>query len=94
MQAGKGGDGPVSLVPRLQSGKAPFPVSFRATVKHTRAPVFWEFVAGDGEARSGQGTPPRFLGHTYTAAGVYRAVLIIHLGQGDRLLTYVDVRVR
>jgi len=94
VQAGKGGDGPVSLVPRVQSGKAPFPVSFRTTVKHTRAPVRWEFVAGDGEARSGQGTPPRFLGHTYTAAGVYRAVLIIHLGQGDRLLTYVDVRVR
>ena len=94
VQAGKGGTGPVSLVPRVQSGRAPFPVSFRATVKTARTPLRWEFVSGDGEARSGEGKPPRFLGHTYTAAGVYRAVLIISLGQGDRLLTYVDVRVR
>jgi hypothetical protein len=94
VQAGKGGAGPLSLAPRVQSGRAPFPVSFRATVKYGRAPVRWEFVAGDGEARSGGGKPPRFLGHTYTSAGVYRAVLIIYLGRGDRLLTYVDVRVR
>ena len=94
VQVGKGGDGPLSLVPRVQSGRAPFPVSFRATVRHARAPTRWEFIAGDGEARDGEGRPPRFLGHTYTVPGVYRAVLILHLGQGDRLLTYVDVRVR
>ena len=94
VQVGRGGDGPLSLVPRVQSGRAPFPVSFRAMVKQRLSPVRWEFIAGDGEARDGTGKPPRFLGHTYTAAGVYRAVLILHLGQSDRLLTYVDVRVR
>ena len=96
VQAGRGGggEGSLSIVPRTQSGKAPFPVSFRTTVKHARTPTRWEFVAGDGEARQGPGTPPRFLGHTYGAPGVYRAVLIVHLGPDERLFTYTDVRVR
>ena len=90
------GDAPlaVAFAPRVQYGRAPFPVSFLAMVKQGLSPVRWEFIAGDGEARDGTGKPPRFLGHTYSAPGVYRAVLILHLGQGDRLLTYVDVRVR
>ncbi len=57
-----------------------------------------DFVAGDGTSRSGQGKPARFLGHTYKAKGVYRAVLIIYLqpqfqGTVVRLLTYADIRV-
>jgi hypothetical protein len=94
VHAGKGGDGALSLVARARSGRAPFPVSFRTTVKQARRAAGWEFVAGDGEARRGDGKPPRFLGHTYRAPGVYRAVLIVHLGAGERLLTYADVRVR
>jgi hypothetical protein len=94
VQVGKGGAEALGLVPTPHSGKAPFPVSFRASVKAPGAVIRWEFVAGDGEARSGEGKPPRFLGHTYTAAGVYRAILIVHLGSSGRLLTYVDVRVR
>jgi len=54
----------------------------------------WVFAPGDGTSRSGQGRPPRFLGHTYTTAGIYRAVLVVHLGPNDRLLAYVDVLVR
>ena len=29
-----------------------------------------------------------------TTPGIYRAVLVVHLGQNERLLSYVDVRVR
>lgn len=94
VQVGRGGAEALSLAPTPHSGKAPFPVSFRASVKAPAAVTRWEFVAGDGEARSGEGKPPRFLGHTYIAAGVFRAILIVHLGPSGRLLTYVDVRVR
>jgi hypothetical protein len=94
IQVGRGGAERLRLVPSPLTGRAPFPVSFRATVRDARAATRWEFITGDGEARKGPGKPPRFLGHTYTAAGVYRAVLIVHLAQSERLLTYVDVRVR
>jgi hypothetical protein len=94
VQVGKGGAERLRLVPSPLTGRAPFPVSFRATVKNPRTPIRWEFITGDGAARDGPGKPPRFLGHTYTAAGVYRAVLIVHLASSERLLTYVDVRVR
>ena len=94
VQVGSGGAAPLGLAARPQAGRAPFPVSFRATVRQPGAVTRWEFVPGDGTARSGPGTPPRFLGHTYTRPGVYRAVLIVHLGSAGRLLTYADVRVR
>ena len=74
------------------SGKAPFSVSFRAAV--TAPGTSWDFVPGDGTSRSGEGKPPRFLGHTYTTPGTYRAVLVVHLGPNERVLAYVDVRVR
>ena len=93
VQVGKGGSEALRLVPTPQSVRASFPVSFRANVKGVE-PTRWEFITGDGKARSGEGSPPRFLGHTYTTAGVYRAVLIVHLSGSERLLTYIDVRVR
>ena len=92
VKVGKKADEPLRLAAAPSSGRAPFSVSFRATVTvpgraGTSSP-------GDGTSRSGQGKPPRFLGHTYTTPGTYRAVLVVHLGQGERLLAYVDVRVR
>jgi len=83
---------PLRLAARPSSGRAPFSVSFRASV--TVQGTSWDFISGDGTSRSGQGRPPRFLGHTYTTPGIYRAVLVVHLGQNERLLSYVDVRVR
>ena len=83
---------PLRLAARPSSGRAPFSVSFRASV--TVQGTSWDFIPGDGTSRSGQGRPPRFLGHTYTTPGIYRAVLVVHLGQNERLLSYVDVRVR
>ena len=86
------------LIPDKTSGKAPLAVSFR-TVANTPQPVVkWELVHGDGTSRSGQGKPPRFLGVTYKAKGVYRAVLIVYLqpqfqGTVVRLLTFADIRV-
>ena len=86
------------LLPSRASGNAPLPVSFR-TIVNPPAPVArWEFVPGDGTNRSGQGKPPRFLSHTYTSEGIYRAVLIVYLqaqSQGTlvRMLTYADLRV-
>lgn len=81
-----------------QSGRAPLAVSFRAIVNVSQPIVSWEFVHGDGTARSGQGRPPSFLGKTYAKKGVYRAVLIIYLqpqfqGTVVRLLTYTDIQV-
>ncbi len=91
VKVGKKADQPLRLVATPRSGKAPFSASFRAiTAVGTR----WQFVPGDGTSRSGPGRPPRFLGHTYTTAGTYRAVLIVHLAPAERLLAYVDVRVR
>jgi hypothetical protein len=85
------------LIPDKTTGKAPLAVSFR-TISNTPQPVVrWQFVPGDGTSREGQGKPPRFLGHTYKAKGVYRAVLIVYLqpqfqGTVVRLLTYADIR--
>ena len=92
VRVGKKADELLRLAARPSSGKAPFSVSFRdsVSVQGTR----WVFAPGDGTSRSGQGRPPRFLGHTYTTAGIYRAVLVVHLGPNDRLLAYVDVLVR
>ena len=92
VKVGKKADAPLRLVAAPSSGKAPFSVSFRATV--TAPGTSWDFVPGDGTSRSGEGKPPRFLGHTYTTPGTYRAVLVVHLGPNERVLAYVDVRVR
>jgi hypothetical protein len=93
VKVGKKGDVPLRLAAVHRSGKAPFSVSFRASVNTPG--TSWDFVPGDGTSRSGQGKPPRFLGHTYTTAGTYRAVLVVHLGPpNERVLAYVDVRVR
>jgi hypothetical protein len=97
----KVGDEPgelLRLIPTPASGKAPLSVSFRTIANPPRPVVRWEFVAGDGKSRSGEGKPPRFLGYTYAAKGVYRAVLIVYLqpqfqGTMVRLLTYADIRV-
>jgi PKD repeat protein len=92
VRVGRKAEEPLRLAARPRSGKAPLSVSFRASV--TVAGTSWDFMPGDGTSRSGQGRPPRFLGHTYTTAGIYRAVLVVHLRPSDRLLAYVDVRVR
>ncbi len=92
VQVGKGKSELLRLIPTPPAGKAPFSVNFRVLV--TAAATRWEFVPGDGTSRQGPGRPPRFLGHTYTLAGTYRAVLIVHLGAGERVLTHIDVRVR
>lgn len=92
VEVGKGRRELLRLTPTPPTGKAPFSASFRAVV--TAPATSWAFVPGDGTSRSGPGRPPRFLGHTYTTAGTYRAVLIVHLGAGEQLLTYIDVRVR
>ena len=73
-------------------------MSLRTIVNPPQPVVRWQFVAGDGKSREGTGKPPRFLGHTYAARGVYRAVLIVYLqpqvqGTVVRLLTFADVRV-
>ena len=91
---GKGGKELLRLTPAPRAGKAPLSVSFRAAVDTPDAVTRWDFVPGDGTSRSGDGKPPRFLGHTYTQRGTYRAVLIVHLAAGKRILTYVDIVVR
>lgn len=95
---GEGSGELLRLVPDKTTGKAPLAVSFRAIANPPRPVVRWELVTGDGKSRSGEGKPPRFLGHTYEAKGVYRAVLIVYLqpqfqGAVVRLYTYVDIRV-
>jgi hypothetical protein len=92
VKVGKKADELLRLVASPSAGKAPFSASFRASV--TAPATSWEFVPGDGSSRDGEGRPPRFLGHTYTTPGTYRAVVIVHLGPNERLLAYVDVRVR
>jgi hypothetical protein len=92
VKVGKKADEPLRLVATPRAGRAPFSVSFRAAV--TAPGTSWDFVPGDGTSRSGQGKPPRFLGHTYTTPGTYRAVLIVHLAPNERVLAYVDVEVR
>lgn len=92
IQVGKKSDELLRLTPARRSGKAPFSPNFRASA--TAAATSWEFVPGDGTSRTGEGRPPRLLGHTYTAAGTYRAVLIVQLGPGERVLASAEVRVR
>lgn len=92
VKVGKGADELLRLTATRRSGKAPFSASFRAIV--TAPATSWEFVPGDGSSRSGQGKPPRFLGHTYMTEGVYRAVLIVYLSSVERLLTYVEIQAR
>ena len=92
VKVGKKADRLLNLAAARRSGKAPFSPSFRAT--STAAATSWEFIPGDGTSRSGEGRPPRFLGHTYRTAGTYRAVLIVQLGPGERVLASVEVRAR
>ena len=54
----------------------------------------WEFVAGDGRPAPATGSRHASSATRAPPRGVYRAVLIVHLGPSERLLTYVDVRVR
>lgn len=98
VKVGEGSGELLRLTPTPVSGKAPLKVSFRTVANPPRPVVRWELVTGDGKSRSGEGKPPRFLGHTYERKGVYRAVLIVYLSpqfQGTmvRLLTYADIRV-
>lgn len=95
---GSAGKDPIELIPDRTSGKAPLAVSFRARVNADVPVVRWEFLPGDGSARSGTGKPPSFLGFTYKQKGVYRAILIVYLQPGVqpavvRLITYRDLRV-
>jgi PKD repeat protein len=92
VRVGKESEQLLRLTAARRSGKAPFSPSFRAAV--TAAATRWDFVPGDGTSRSGEGAPPRLLGHTYMTAGTYRAVLIVHLGPDEKLLASVEVRVR
>ena len=92
MKVGKKADLLLRLTPSMRSGKAPFSANFRASA--TAASTSWEFVPGDGTSRSGEGRPPRLIGHTYRTAGTYRAVLIVNLGPGERVLASAEVRVR
>lgn len=82
----------LQLTATRNAGKAPLSPSFRASA--TANATGWEFVPGDGTSRSGEGRPPRFLAHTYTEPGTYRAVLILSLGPGERVLASVEVEVR
>ena len=65
---GRKADEQLRLEARPRVGRAPFSVSFRASV--TVAGTGWDFIPGDGTCRSGRGRPPRCLGHTYTTPGV------------------------
>ena len=94
VSVGKGGKELLRLTPAPRAGKAPFSVSFRAAVDTPESVTRWDFVPGDGTNRSGDGKPPRFLGHTYTQPGTYRAALIVYFTPGRRILTYVDIAVR
>ena len=92
VQVGKKADQLLRLTVARGSGKAPFSAGFRA--RATAAATSWEFVPGDGTSRSGEGKPPRLLGHTYRTAGTYRAVLIVQLGPGEKVLASAEVRAR
>lgn len=91
---GKGGKELLRLTPAPRAGQATLSVSFRVAVDTPEAVTRWDFVPGDGTNRSGDGKPPRFLGHTYTQPGTYRAALIVYFAPGKRILTYVDIAVR
>src|SRR5918994_753829 len=88
---GKGGKELLRLTPAPRAGQATLSVSFRVAVDTPEAVTRWDFVPGDGTNRSGDGKPPRFLGHTYTQPGTYRAALIVYFAPGKRILTYVDI---
>ena len=92
VQVGKKADQLLRLTVARGSGRAPFSAGFRA--RATAAATSWEFVPGDGTSRSGEGKPPRLLGHTYRTAGTYRAVLIVQLGPGEKVLASAEVRAR
>ena len=92
VRVGKKADQLLRLTAARRTGKAPFTAGFRASA--AAAATSWEFVPGDGTSRSGEGRPPRLLGHTYRAAGTYRAILIVQLGPGEKVLASAEVRAR
>ena len=97
VSVGEDADVLLALRPDRPSGRAPLKVVFQAIANVPRPIVRWELLYGDGGTNQGTGKPPRFHGHTYTARGVFRAVLIVHLpspaGTLVRLVTYADVGV-
>jgi PKD repeat protein len=73
------------------SGRAPLAVSFQTDLL---APVSsWELVFGDGTSRPGTGAPPHFAGHTYTAAGTYRVVMVLNGPAGAAYVEFADLSV-
>ncbi len=83
----------VGFQPAPAGGRAPVKVVFRTDVQLTGTVAAWEIVFGDGNSARGSGPPPRFVGHTYTAAGSYRAVLVLDESPTGRIVAYADVSV-
>jgi PKD repeat protein len=67
----------LSLTPVPPSGSAPLAVRFQITATLSVAIEHWEVVFGDGAIASGGGPPPTSLSHSYSAEGVYQAVLFV-----------------
>ena len=83
----------VSFVPTPSSGKAPVKVVFQTELQSSATPSTWRIAFGDGNSADGTGPPPRFVGHTYTKAGPFRAVVVVDESPSGRLVAYADVAV-
>jgi hypothetical protein len=83
----------VTFQPTPPGGRAPVKVVFRTDLQPTATVSTWEIAFGDGTSVDGTGTPPRFVGHTYTNAGPFRAVLVVDESPSGRLVAYADVAV-
>jgi hypothetical protein len=91
------GNEPLVCTATPTGGKAPLKVSFKILTHLPKAVRHWQLVFGDGLTNEGNGTPPRFAGHTFAKAGSYRVLLIVDeapfSGTLVRLIATANVKV-
>jgi len=81
----------ITFIPTPDSGPLPLSVSFRAETQLTGAITSWEMIFGDGTTRDGTGAPPHFSGHTFTKAGDFDVLLIVHQSGGRRFISLTPI---
>jgi hypothetical protein len=67
----------LTLTPRPESGPAPHSVTFSIEARLSVPIQQWLLVFDDGTETGGPGPPPATVRHTYAAAGIYPATLIV-----------------
>ena len=85
------GPAPLTITASPQRQGVSTKVVFRITSQLRRPVTSWQIMYGDGLAGMRPGAPPGFAGHTYTAPGRYRVLLVVTESGGAKVFATADV---